>query len=428
MRAEKNPFEIHIGIIISLLVILIILLALIITHAAGVWPAEKAPQTDASLADGSLSDDNGSSLQLNGENGNQDMDLDQENTSGDSYEQIANYWEDSGVELVAYDGIVEHIFFHPCVAYPELAFDGDSQSNGIDDWMLTAGEYQKILESLYANDYILVDINTVYSEVDNGSGGTVMKRNTLYIPEGKKPLIISYDDVNYYDYMRENGFVYKLILDEQGNIAAWGLDPNGVEVVSYDLDVITMLDAFVAEHPDFSLHGAKGSIGLTGYEGILGYRTQSGSPNRDSEIEAVAPIVARLKETGWNFVSHSYGHINMTDSSYDRIVSDTTKWLDEVAPLIGGTTVLLYPYGARVDENNGQAFQYLQSVGFRYFISVGIESYINVHTDSPAVCGDRLHPDGITLRWYRGLYMKFYDAAEIIDLEVRPDRGYDFSL
>ena len=31
-----------------------------------------------------------------------------------------------GVPYVAWDGIVEHLFFHPVVAYPELAFDGDS--------------------------------------------------------------------------------------------------------------------------------------------------------------------------------------------------------------------------------------------------------------------------------------------------------------
>ena len=42
-----------------------------------------------------------------------------------------------GVNYVAWDGVVEHLFFHPIVAYPELAFDGDSQSDGIDDWMVT---------------------------------------------------------------------------------------------------------------------------------------------------------------------------------------------------------------------------------------------------------------------------------------------------
>ena len=42
-----------------------------------------------------------------------------------------------------HDGIVEHLFFHPVVAYPELAFDGDAQANGIDDYMVTVDEYNK---------------------------------------------------------------------------------------------------------------------------------------------------------------------------------------------------------------------------------------------------------------------------------------------
>ena len=126
-----------------------------------------------------------------------------------------------GVTYVPWDGIVEHLFFHPIVAYPELAFDGDSQSDGIDDWMVTVDEYNKILQSVYDHDYVLVDINDVWSESTDANGQPVMVRNTLYIPEGKKPLIISYDDVNYYDYMLKDGFTYKLIIGDDGLI--WSL-------------------------------------------------------------------------------------------------------------------------------------------------------------------------------------------------------------
>ena len=44
---------------------------------------------------------------------------------------------------VPWTGVVEHLFFHPVIAYPELAFDGDSQENGLDDYMLTAGGVPK---------------------------------------------------------------------------------------------------------------------------------------------------------------------------------------------------------------------------------------------------------------------------------------------
>ena len=224
-----------------------------------------------------------------------------------------------GVTYVAYDGIVEHLFFHPVIAYPELAFDGDAQANGLDDYMVTVDEYNKILQSVYDKGYVLVDIGDVWSETTGEDGQPKMVKNTLYLPEGKKPLILSYDDTNYYDYMLQNGFAYKLIIGEDGKIASWGKDPQGNEVVSRDLDAIPILDKFVEEHPDFSPFGAKGCLSLTGYQGILGYRTQTDTKswteaqeaNRQKEIEAVKPIIAELKRTGWTFGSHTWGHIRL---------------------------------------------------------------------------------------------------------------------
>ena len=341
-----------------------------------------------------------------------------------------------GVTYVPYDGVVEHLFFHPVVAYPELAFDGDSKSDGIDDWMVTAGEYLKILESVYEKGYVLVDIADCWSEQTDESGQTRMVKNTLYLPEGKKPLILSYDDVNYYEYMLANGFTYKLIIGEDGKLWSWGKDPQGKEVVSRDLDAVTILDKFVEEHPDFSPFGAKGCLSLTGYEGILGYRTQTDSKswtaeqeaNRQKEIEAVKPIVAELKRTGWTFGSHTWGHISLNTRTFDTVTADMQKWFAEVGSLVGETSVLFYPFGGRLDgddvQQSGPAFQWMQEHGFRIFCSVGIDSWSKCKSDISAVICDRLHPDGTTLRSAkaRERYMKFYDAKDIIDLSVRPQR------
>ncbi|MGI5955294.1 polysaccharide deacetylase family protein [Dysosmobacter sp.] len=342
-----------------------------------------------------------------------------------------------GVTYTAYDGIVEHLFFHPVVAYPELAFDGDAQSDGIDDYMVTADEYRKILQSVYDRGYVLVDIADVWSEVTGEDGQPTMVRNTLYLPEGTKPLILSFDDTNYYEYMLSNGFTHKLILGEDGKIVSWGLDPQGQEVISRDLDAIPILDKFVEEHPDFSPFGAKGCLSLTGYEGILGYRTQTDTKswtqaqeaNRQKEIEAVKPIIAELKRTGWTFGSHTWGHIRLGTKSLESIQADTQRWFDEVGSLVGPTTILFYPHGERPDgndwQNTGPVFQYLQSQGFRVFCSVGINSFSYIKQDICAVICDRLHPDGTTLRGSDKVlswYSQFYDARDIIDLQVRPQR------
>lgn len=334
---------------------------------------------------------------------------------------------------VLWRGRVEHLFFHPVIAYPELAFDGDSQANGLDDYMVTVDEYRKILHSVYEKGYVLVDVNSVWSEYDD-NGVPRMKANDLYLPEGKKPLVLSYDDTNYYPYMLENGFAYKLIIGEDLKIASWGLDPEGNEVVSRDLDAIPILDKFVEEHPDFSPFGAKGCLSLTGYEGILGYRTQTDTKewddakeaDRQKEREAVKPIIEELRRTGWTFGSHTWGHIRLGDGNMTRIQADTQRWLDEVGSLVGETTILFYPHGERPDGNDwtltGPAFQYLQSQGFRVFCSVGVESFSFIKKDISAVICDRLHPDGTTLRHSRDRYLQFYDAKDIIDLTVRPER------
>ena len=344
-----------------------------------------------------------------------------------------------GVTYVAYDGLVEHLFFHPVIAYPELAFDGDAQEKGLDDYMVTAGEFTKILESVYANGYVLVDIADVWSETTDENGNPKMVRNTLYLPEGKKPVIFSYDDTNYYEYMLENGFAYKLILGEDGKVWSWGLDPQGNEVVSRDLDAIPMLDKFVEEHPDFSPFGAKACLSLTGYQGILGYRTATDSraewtseleAARQAEREAVMPIIEELRRTGWTFGSHTWGHIRLGSGNMEKIRNDTQKWFDEVGSLVGETPILFYPHGERPDGNDwtntGEAFRYLQDQGFRVFCSVGTESFSYIKKDICAVICDRLHPDGTTLRKSRKRYLQFYDAKDILDTSVRPDFGVDW--
>ena len=269
--------------------------------------------------------------------------------------------ERDGVAYAAYDGVVEHLFFHPVIAYTELAFDGDAQSDGLDDYMVTVDEFNRILDNVYEKGYVLVDIADVWSETTGEDGQPKMVRNTLYLPEGKKPLIFSYDDTNYYPYMLENGFAYKLILGEDGKIWSWGLDPQGSEVVSRDLDAIPILDKFVEEHPDFSPFGAKACLSLTGYEGILGYRTQTDGTvewtdereaARQSEREAVKPIIEELKRTGWTFGSHTWGHIRLGSGNMAKIQADTQKWFDEVGSLVGETPILFYPHGERPDGDD----------------------------------------------------------------------------
>ena len=203
-----------------------------------------------------------------------------------------------GVTYEAYDGIVEHLFFHPVIAYPELAFDGDAQEKGLDDYMVTAEEFLRILESVYERGYVLVDIADVVERGHwRGRPAEDGPQHPLS-PEGKKPLIFSYDDTNYYEYMLENGFHLQahswggrkdLVLGPGPGGQRGGLPGSGRHHHSGQVR---------GGAPGLLPLRAKACLSLTGYEGILGYRTQTDGDVewteereafRQSEREAVKP-------------------------------------------------------------------------------------------------------------------------------------------
>lgn len=317
-------------------------------------------------------------------------------------------------EMVVYQGPIEHIFFHPLLAYPELAFNNDKQTKGFNDWFVTVKEFKKILDSLYKNNYILIDIHAIFNKSDNGKP---LVRKVLLLPSGKKPLIISIDDLNYYKYMILKGTVHKLILDENGNIASFSLSPQGIPTTSRDNEIIPILDQFIQEHEDFSLNGAKGIVALTGYEGVLGYRTNElDSPNFPFEKNQALILINRLKETGWSFASHGYGHLDTRKNPLTVLARDTQRWLKEVAPITGLTDVYIYPFGSSVLPGDPK-FQYLLDNGFRVFCSVGPNPFLKSGPDYLMM--DRRHIDGMALHYQATLLKGFFESSEIID-EVRP--------
>lgn len=318
-------------------------------------------------------------------------------------------------ELVLYNGSIEHIFFHPLIAYPELAFDHDYLSKGYYDWFITVKEFNRILESLYDHNYILIDIDSIYEEkiVD---GKEILSKKELLLPKNKKPIILSIDDLNYYDYMRENGNIHKLIVDDKNQIATYSISPDGKEIIAHDNEIIPILESFIKEHKNFSFNGARGIIALTGYQGILGYRTnEMESPDFDQEKATAIQVADRLKEMGWKFASHGYGHLDAKKVSDQRLVNDTLRWKEEVESLIGPTNIYIYPYGSRL-KSGSKKLNDLIEMGFKLFMSVGPKPYI--HYDSEYILMDRRHIDGIAFEDQKDRLLDLFDVNDVID-EVR---------
>ena len=294
-----------------------------------------------------------------------------------------------------------HIFFHSLIVDPSLAFDNDGEDDGYNLYMTTVKEFEEILRQLYENNYMLVREHDIAQETEDG-----FVPGEIWLPEGKKPVIISQDDVNYYDYMQGDGFATRLVL--QGNRVVCEYDDHGkIKTGAYDL--IPILDEFVDEHPDFSYNGAKAVIAVTGYSGTFGYKAlnQPGSPDYVTECRQAKAIADALRSSGYEIASHSYGHINFTKSSYDAIASDTLRWEERIGNVIGGSDILIYPYGADISHDishdsyeYSSKFKILYEHGFKYFLHVDNTDTAWVQYNRRYVRQARRNLDGFRLYHY----------------------------
>lgn len=240
---------------------------------------------------------------------------------------------------------VRHIFSHCLIAYPEMGCgDPDKGKGYLDVDCLTVSEFQILLQSLYDNGFCLIDINDMYENyVDENGVRKARLKEYVQVYEGKKPLVISVDDVVYDSRKLDWGMIDRLEIKD-GTIV--GMKMIDGKAVYSDKEIFPQLEKFIANHPDFSFQGAKCTLALTGFEGILGYRTDDQFEGYKTEREKVKVVIDWLKANGYNFASHSYSHSNYQTCGQDRVNRDIERWNSQVKPLIGETQVFVYPYGA----------------------------------------------------------------------------------
>mgnify|MGYP004455980551 CR=1 FL=1 len=333
---------------------------------------------------------------------------------------------------------VTHVFYHTLIYDTSKAFDGDSKEAGYDQVMTTVSEYNAITQSMYEKGYVLVSPHDMCTVNDDG---TVTPKNIL-LPADKKPFVLSQDDVSYYHYMDGDGFATKLVLDENGQVKnEYKNDDGSVSVGDYDL--VPLLDTFVAEHPDFSYHGRKGVIALTGYNGILGYRTdiayktgenldeQYQAPwlaahpdfDYDQECADAKAVADAMKANGWEFASHTWGHINVSERSVEDIKTDTEKWLNYVAPLTGDTDMIIFAFGADIGSwqnytHENAKFDYLKSKGFSIYCNVDGSQYW-VQFGSDYMRQGRRNLDGYRMYYNPDMLSDLFDVSQAWD-DSRP--------
>ncbi len=302
------------------------------------------------------------------------QDADHYDSSEELQKAAAEYQaqKDACVEIKPED--VTHIFYHSLVADPAKAFiPGEDGYDGWQQWMTTVDEFDKITQSMYDRGYVLVGIHDLVKKSKDASGNVKLEPQSIYLPEGKKAFVLSLDDLSYYHTYDNHGVASRLVLDQEGKPICEYIQDDG-SVVLGDYDVVPRMDTFLEKHPDGCYRGARGTIALTGYDGVLGYRTDGAYSeehnkmpdvyfadylqmnwleehpdfNWDKEVADAKKVADAMKADGWTFASHTWGHKNIAETSYDNLVRDTERWLDYVGPIVGETDTIIFAHGADI--------------------------------------------------------------------------------
>ena len=358
-------------------------------------------------------------------------------------EKVAAYAQaDSQLVVFKNNSTIRHIFFHSLIADTDRAFDGDYDSFNYNLYMTTISEFNAILEQMYEKGYVLISPYDMVGEVTD-ENGTRFAYKEIRLPEGKIPFLMSQDDLNYYAYMvstddghnkvpefvneRNDGFAHKIVIGEDGYPTCEYMDKDG-NILTGDYDLVPLLERFIQEHPDFSYHGARAMLGVTGYEGVFGYRTNPnyksamGEEAFNKEVEAAKAVAQCLKDHGWLVVSHSYGHPAYGEISAERVERDSTKWEETVQPIVGETDILIFPYGSDIHNwrpipADNEKFVTLYEDGYRYFFNVDSNVWNQVGANH--FRGGRLNLDGYVFYHRPEILGDLFDVETVFD-KARP--------
>ena len=136
-----------------------------------------------------------------------------------------------------------------------------------------------------------------------------------------------------------------------------------------------------------------------------------------------------MKATGWTFASHSWGHIDMGKSTLEDIQRDNQLWQEEVAPIVGKTSVFIYPFGADIndwlpyEEDENKKFAYLKEQGFDIYCNVDATQSSWGQFDNDFYRNSRINVDGIRfeseLTGENTILNAFFNTKDVIDEKAR---------
>ena len=336
-------------------------------------------------------------------------------------------------QLVTYTDVssIANLSFHVLIADPERAFVNADYGTSYKKNFVTIDEFQSILQELYNNNYILVDMDDIITQTTT-DGVTSYAFAELNLPADKTPIMITETLVNYFTYMVDSdgdgtadkngaGFASRLVVDASGSIKAEYVDAEG-NTLTGNYDLVPILEAFIEEHPDFAYKGARATLAITGYDGIFGYRTNSevinskGQEYYDEQVAGAKEVVEALREKGYTIACNSYRNKNYGEQSADAIQSDLASWTKDVTTIVGEVDTLIFAQGGDISTSgdySGSKYTVLHNEGFKYFIGAGTKASTEVTTEY--VRQVRLMVTGTQMVNAASAYAEYFDASSVLD-------------
>ena len=360
-----------------------------------------------------------------------------ESFSGDknkypSIDSMLSSYKQAKSLLVAHNdpGEVVNLSFHALIADPARAFTAKEYGGSYNKNFVTIDEFEAILEQLYTNNFVLVDMDSFVAESVTGDSVTYASK-TLYLPDGKKPLMITETMADYFNFMVDSdgdgvadagggGFAHKLVL-KNGEIKAEMVNASGETVVG-NYDLIPILEDFIEKHPDFSYQGARATIAICGYDGVFGYKTNpkviqsKGQDFYDAEVTAATDVCKAIREAGYTFASYTYNNIDYGKRNANEIQADITNWTAEVLPILGEAQTLVYAKSSDISttgDYTGSKYSVLYNAGFRFFITSGNNPSATVNPNY--VRQVRLMVTGTTMANAASTYAQYFNAASLLN-------------
>lgn len=294
-------------------------------------------------------------------------------------------------------------------------------------------EFSRILNQLYSSNYVLVDFDSFVYKATGVDGNDEFGAKSIYLPQGKKPVMITETMVNYFEYMVDpdkdgtldgtgHGFANKLVLDENGDIKAAYVDANGQSLVG-NYDLVPVLESFIQEHPDFVYQGARAILAVSGTEGVFGYRTNTSYVSRfgqafyDNEVIEAKKVVAALREKGYTIASYTYSNQAYRSMTTLQIQAEVTNWTNQITPVLGEVDTMVFARASDIESYSGTTFDVLYKSGIRYFLNSGSSPRVDIN--KTFVRQTRLMVTGETLAWYSSQFTSYFDSNVVLDVTTR---------